>query len=404
MGINENIFNCVAYLQIKDDEHLLFYWIEHHFNLGFAHLYIVDDLSTIPIQKTLETHPNFKKMTIIRLDFDSQMYADNSIYFVNSRFYDAKIPKKDLKQLYVLNWFIKNYKKQFNWILVCDVDEFLFLRKYNNINNYVNYYADKYKDLGAILFYWCIFGSSYLDYFPNNNLHLFENFVMSEYVLSSFGKMIVKVECIEYFTHFHLTYIKNKKVYTPCKQSLHQMVPVNQKLNKFYSHSPSSNISFSSVNAYLAHYMTTDSYNYIKRRFYRLTANNREKSLLTITWLSRFNDVYNKDMLKYIKNPNINETKTCNMIVSLKKYNFYYKTSFNNIIDMYKHFFEKKNVLFYEEFNKGNYQMIRDSIYNIESIDIITQKYKYYNLLYTHLTKNLDKKFLDHDLLGTQLM
>lgn len=402
MTNNTKIFYSVVYLQIKDDDYLLYYFIEHYIKIGFQHIYIIDDNSEIPVFDKIKNHKYFSKLTTIRIDFSNEDYYNKSSTFLYSNYYHVDIPYLKYRQLYILNWFIKYYRTNFKWIFVCDADEYLYLREYKNINNYLKYYSNKYVNLGGVLFYWCIFGSSYLNYFPNDNeKHLFENFTLSENVLSSYGKMIIDVDCISFFSGIHSNQLSDKKMYTPSDKNQNQMTVVQvNNINAFYYHSPSTNIPFSKVNAYLTHYMTTDCHNFIYRRFFRNTANNRDKSFLTITWLSRFNDVLNLDMFKYIDNVKTSNSFNHNLefkkVISLERYNSFYNINLSNIVDMYKHFYENKTMLFYDNLDIEYCNTILKKYKKPNSKHML--EHKYYLPLYIFLTSNIDKALLDKNI------
>jgi hypothetical protein len=104
--------------------------VKYHLALGFDHIIVYDNMSTIPLQKTLA---DIQNVTVIRWssnDLGSQCKAyDNCL---------------------------KTHGSKFNWIAFIDTDEFIVLKKTTNIKDFLNAYSS----YAAVGIQWKCFGSS----------------------------------------------------------------------------------------------------------------------------------------------------------------------------------------------------------------------------------------------------
>lgn len=165
--MNNIIIQSVA----KDEDHIICEWLIHNIMIGVEHIYLYDDLSLIPIQKKIELLPKDiqSKITIFRLEHD--FFNQND--FKNSKFYDAKLydEKKENKQMYLHNWFLKNYWNVSKWCYFCDVDEFMWLKDEDTIGDFLA----RYEQYNTIYIPWLMHGTSY-------NLYNVDGLVMQNYI------------------------------------------------------------------------------------------------------------------------------------------------------------------------------------------------------------------------------
>lgn len=82
----------------------------------------------------------------------------------------------DFKQLEAYNHFIKNYSKNYGWGMFFDVDEFLALKKYNNIKDWLI----NYKSYGAVGVNWRLFGDNGLEKVIDNNYSVIKRFTKAD--------------------------------------------------------------------------------------------------------------------------------------------------------------------------------------------------------------------------------
>jgi hypothetical protein len=109
-----------------NEERYIDEWIKYHLFLGFSHIYIYDN-SDDNILKNKQSD----RITIIH--------------------YPGKT-----KQLEVYNIFISEYKSKHIWAAFIDCDEFIVLKKHDNILSFLN----QYNNCGAIALNWLMFGTS----------------------------------------------------------------------------------------------------------------------------------------------------------------------------------------------------------------------------------------------------
>ena len=124
-------FNSALCCIIKDENYLEQFIIYYHL-IGVEHFYIYDNQSKIPIIKRLN-HYFFKNIcTIFEI-------------------------KGNCQQMNAYNHCISYTKNRVNWLLILDGDEFIYLKKHKNINQFL----DDYKDYYALGLNWLMFGSSF---------------------------------------------------------------------------------------------------------------------------------------------------------------------------------------------------------------------------------------------------
>jgi hypothetical protein len=150
-------YNSAIHTTARDEDNIINEWIVHHILLGFEHIYIYDDNSIIPISDTVKILPDWiqKKLTIYRLTFDN--FVDDEI--INTEYMDFyKTKNFDNKQIFIISYFIFKHRHLINWCYFCDVDEFIYLKDHENINDFLN----NYKNVTNLLIPWILYGTSYI--------------------------------------------------------------------------------------------------------------------------------------------------------------------------------------------------------------------------------------------------
>jgi hypothetical protein len=112
---------CIAK---KEDEYIQ-EWISYHLKLGFD------------------------KIFIYKNDWDYEIH--------NPKVQTFKVNGPRM-QVPVYNQFIKEYKNEYDWVAILDVDEFLVLKKHNNIHEFIK----DYENYDAIGINWVLFGDNNL--------------------------------------------------------------------------------------------------------------------------------------------------------------------------------------------------------------------------------------------------
>jgi hypothetical protein len=117
----------------KNEGHIIKEWIEHYLNQGVDKLYLIDN----------DSNDNYQEKI--------QKYLDNNIVEI---VVDTK--KHSQTELYNKHYLTKS--KNYDWVMVCDLDEFIYARKgFSTIKHYLN---SLHFSIGQIFIPWKIFGSN----------------------------------------------------------------------------------------------------------------------------------------------------------------------------------------------------------------------------------------------------
>lgn len=117
----------------KNESHGIREWVEHYINEGVDHFYLIDNGSTDYYKKEIQEFIDSKLITIIR---DDTKWAQKELY----------------------NKYFLPLKKESEWFLVVDLDEFVYAR--NGFETIADFLKSRSKFVGLIRIPWKIFGSS----------------------------------------------------------------------------------------------------------------------------------------------------------------------------------------------------------------------------------------------------
>jgi hypothetical protein len=150
---------CIA----KNEDKYINEWVDYHIKLGFDSIFIYEN------------------------DWDSNIERDN-VY---------KIPFNGLRQqIPSYNHFIRNYRNDYDWVAFLDVDEFLVLKKHNNIHEFIS----EYQDYSSIGINWVLFGDNGLESTDGDGVLRF--FTKRQKPPNEHIKSIVKIKDVSYM-HVH---------------------------------------------------------------------------------------------------------------------------------------------------------------------------------------------------------
>lgn len=124
-------FLCLVSM-FKNESHILEEWIQHYIRQGVDHFFLIDNGSSDDYMKSLEKHIS---SGIVTLNVNPQRYnhAGHLNYYLDH---------------------IKNY----DWTLVCDLDEFMYARKdFSKISDYVRSLSENVNQMHVP---WKLFGSN----------------------------------------------------------------------------------------------------------------------------------------------------------------------------------------------------------------------------------------------------
>ena len=110
---------CIA----KNEDNYIEEWVNYHIKLGFDKIFIYEN------------------------DWDCNLISEK---IVKIKFNGTR------QQTAAYNNFINTYKNEYDWVGFFDVDEFLVLKKHNNIKEFINDYRDEH----AIGVNWVLFGDN----------------------------------------------------------------------------------------------------------------------------------------------------------------------------------------------------------------------------------------------------
>lgn len=158
---------CIA----KNEDQYLKEWVYYNIILGFNKIFIYEN----------NWRSKFNFYNIVKIPFDGEA-----------------------KQVESYNHFLKNYSKDFDWVAFFDVDEFLVLKKHNNVQELLK----SYEDLKCLCINWILFGDNNLKKVDNNNYKVLSRFTRRSKRVAREIKSIVNLKKIKNF-NMHVHYPQN---------------------------------------------------------------------------------------------------------------------------------------------------------------------------------------------------
>jgi hypothetical protein len=142
---------CIA----KNEENYIQEWIDYNLKLGFDDIFV---------------------------------YQNNWRYNINSKNVHTIEFDGDCMQEAAYNHFIKSNYDNYDWVAFFDVDEFLVLKKHDNIKKFI----ENYSNYNAIGINWVLFGDNGLDF--NGSYSLLPRFTKRQIGVNEHIKSIVKLK------------------------------------------------------------------------------------------------------------------------------------------------------------------------------------------------------------------
>lgn len=115
----------------KNESHIMDEWVSHYLREGVDHLFLIDNGSTDDPYVTLTKHKD--KVTVF---YDAKRHSQSGLY-----------------QKYCFDLC-----KRFEWVLVCDLDEFIYSK--NGFKTIAEYLKQLPDDVAQVCVPWKMFGSS----------------------------------------------------------------------------------------------------------------------------------------------------------------------------------------------------------------------------------------------------
>jgi hypothetical protein len=248
---------------------------------------------------------NFDK--IIIYDYNSQKHVKDTLS--ENNLIDSKIIIKR-KNVYIENTsYIEgiNENKDLDWLLICDCDEFLYIKD-NNIKKFLSQFSE---DTCTIVINWVVFGNGGIKTYDKNKT-IYEQFIIREkynHFWNNFPKSIIKPKYIDTSKDTITVHIIESLNYLT--KNVYNEIPEF----KYVSHSQCIDYKLSdSTPVVLFHYMTLDLESMLekKKKYERIGSNSQRYS---IEWYYNYkehisqsfkDDVTDDRMIKLYDNYNIN--------------------------------------------------------------------------------------------------
>jgi len=252
---NKNKIKIGVCIRAKNEHKIICDWVKHYLKLDFDKIIIYDNLSVPSIKNIL----NEKNITSNKI----QIIIDNCDYDKQRPLYQECV----------------NSNKDLDWLLLCDSDEFLYIKK-GTIKEFLNNFSS---DTCTILINWLTYGTS------NNNKYdisknIFEQFTKREdynHFWNSFVKSFIRPKFINNITSVHISFNKNYKVKNVYNEVLLDYKTLNSG-NEYVDKKLSDN-----TNIVLVHYMTLDFESMLEKRNKNAKQNlgfSLENSKYTLDW------------------------------------------------------------------------------------------------------------------------
>ena len=372
----------------KDENSILNEWIEHYINLNINHIYIFDDNSEVKFKDIIVKNEKIlNKITIFTIendfytsDFELSLYYDDTYY-----------NKQNIsKQMYFINYFIKKiYNISDNWLLHCDMDEFLILKNNNFFIDIIN----NYKECNKIFIPWIIYGTSYLvDYDKNNTLN--ETFKMHnnkyDHLYKCIFKPIQAKNRLANNPHF-ININPSDKIYIIGYDKIFTVNDLKKIYKGFYHFKYNIWVNFKndSLIAHFNHYQFLSVKDFIKRKIFRTRcAESLWKKSNRNLWLQ------NNKCVRYLHDYKFNESGNDNnnylpiLNYNVNKNTLYEMMDYKNINEMtvekYKDILDSNDLRYWTYYDLEQF-LKKNNFYNNNWDNILKSKNKVnilYNLYY----------------------
>ena len=173
-------------IRAKNEQKIICDWVHHYLKLGFDKIFIYDNMSEPSIENTLKENNILNDKVFIKID---------------------TFPHSNQPVIYQE---CINENKDLDWLLLCDADEFLWLKQ-GNIKDFLSQYSE---DTCTVLINWLVYGTSNLQTY-DRNVSVFEQFILREdysHFWNGFVKSFIRPKLIEQIGNVHITYNSNLKV------------------------------------------------------------------------------------------------------------------------------------------------------------------------------------------------
>lgn len=131
------------------------------------------------------------------IDYNKKLGFDDIFIYTNDWDYSNPDPNIHIlpinggnKQVYSYCYFIKTHHNEFDWAAFFDVDEFLVLKKHNNIKEFLS----DYQECNGVAINWALFGDNGHKTVKNNNYSVLERFTKRQSSINNHIKTILNLK------------------------------------------------------------------------------------------------------------------------------------------------------------------------------------------------------------------
>jgi hypothetical protein len=196
--------NIALIAMFKNESHILKEWLEHYVHEGVDTFLLIDNDSTDNYRPILEPYLHSKQVFLIE-------------------------STKKNAQIELYNQWLSEAKK-FDWVIVVDLDEFIYAR--NGYNTIKEYLATVNKDVYQIQIPWKLFGSSG---FKEQPVSVLQNFVHRKQFPESGTHTNLSERVIEIKTISRGAHLKKISNHKSVVEELHQSFSNNKDYDIFFT-------------------------------------------------------------------------------------------------------------------------------------------------------------------------
>jgi hypothetical protein len=120
----------------KNESYIIKEWIDHYLNQGVDKFFLIDNGSTDEYYSILEPYITSCKVDLVK---DAKKHAQEELY----------------------NKYFLNKCRRYDWVIVCDLDEFIYGRKY--CNSIKHFLSQVHNNFSQVFIPWKMFGSDGFD-------------------------------------------------------------------------------------------------------------------------------------------------------------------------------------------------------------------------------------------------
>lgn len=202
-------------------------WLEFNILIGVEHFYLYNNYSTDNYLEILQPYIDAGIVDCIDWPYSQQGVNEKGIMVMANQILAKQHCGNSIQgrvrgraQVLAYNHCLDNIRGKVKWLMLIDIDEFLFPVKCDNLNEFLK----DYEEFAAIGVPWIMFGTSDIDRIPDNKL-LIESLIMREAITKhtkTHVKSIVQPNKIKTFdVHIAKEFYSNYFQATPNKVQFH---------------------------------------------------------------------------------------------------------------------------------------------------------------------------------------